>query len=289
MEPATIRQTEVTSLMQVPFVDLRFTTEVVRDAVLRDLAELMDAGQFVNGRADRLRARVRHRADSRSASASRAASGWTIRLALSALGVGPGDEVVVPAMTFVATFEAVAQVGATPVPADVRDDDYGLAPNAAAAAVTERTKAVVPVHLYGQMADVTSPAEIARRHDLRLVEDAAQAHGASRDGLRAGTCDAAGAFSFYPSKNLGAMGDAGALITGDGELAERVRALREHGQTGKYRSEYVGYTSRWTRSRPSCSRTSFPLLERWNEQRRQAAHAYGEALQGSATYGRPRP
>lgn len=264
----------------VPFVDLAPVTQPVSAALLTELGELMDAGAFVNGPP------VREFEEAFASFCGRAhcvgvANGLdALRLALAALGVGPGDEVVVPAMTFVATFEAVAQVGATPVPVDVREDDSGLDPDATDAAVTSRTRALLPVHLYGQMADTRRIVEIARRHDLFVVEDAAQAHGAMRDGLRAGASGEAGAFSFYPSKNLGAMGDAGALVTDDARLAAHVRALREHGETGKYRSEYVGYTSRLDAVQAVVLSHKLPLLEAWNDERREAAAAYGRLLAG---------
>jgi dTDP-4-amino-4,6-dideoxygalactose transaminase len=280
MKRATITKLADDGTMPVPFVDLAPVTRPVSEAILAGLEELMDAGAFVNGQV------VLDFEETFAAACGRAhcvavANGLdALRLALSALGIGPGDEVIVPAMTFVATFEAVAQVGATPVPADVREDDYGLAAESAGAAVSPGTRALVPVHLYGQMADMTALAEIARRHDLRVVEDAAQAHGAMRGGDVAGSSGDAAAFSFYPSKNLGAMGDAGALVTDDHDVAERVRALREHGQTGKYRSDYIGYTSRLDAFQAVVLCHKLPLLEGWNELRREAAGAYSESLQG---------
>ena len=280
MERATITTRADDRTVPVPFVDLAPVTRPVTNTILAGLEELMRTGQFVNGQAVVDFEHAFAAACGRSLCVGVASGLDALRLALSALEIGPGDEVVVPAMTFVATFEAVAQAGATPVPADVRDDDFGLAPDAAAAAVTSRTRALMPVHLYGQMADVTALGETARRHDLSLVEDAAQAHGASRDGLHAGAGGDAGAFSFYPSKNLGAMGDAGALVTDDHALAERVKALREHGQTGKYRSEYIGWTSRLDAFQAVVLSRKLPLLEGWNEQRREAARAYDEALRG---------
>ena len=281
MEHATADRQAQDEIERVHFVDLEPTTRPVRDAILGDLATLMDEGRFVNGPAVADFEQAFARSCGRAYCIGLASGLDAIRLALSALDVGPGDEVIVPAMTFVATFEAVAQVGATPVPVDVGEDDCCLAPDLAGAAVTERTKAIVPVHLYGQMADMRALGEIAQRHGLRIVEDAAQAHGATRDGLHAGACGDAGAFSFYPSKNLGAMGDAGALVTNDGLLDARVRALREHGQTGKYRSDYMGWTSRLDAFQAVVLSHKLPLLEGWNEQRRSAARAYGEALHGT--------
>ena len=151
---------------------------------------------------------------------------------------------MIPAQTFVSTAETVVQAGGVPVLADVDETTACLDPAAAGAAVTERTRFVIPVHLFGQLADMDGVQAVADRHGLVVLEDAAQAHDATRDGRRAGTFGAAAAFSFYPGKNLGAMGDAGALVTDDPAVAEMTRALREHGQREKYRHELVGFTAR---------------------------------------------
>jgi dTDP-4-amino-4,6-dideoxygalactose transaminase len=164
--------------------------------------------------------------------------------------------------------------------ADVSDRDYNLDPEAVAAAVTARTRAVVPVHLYGQMADMVRLLADAQRRGLHVVEDACQAHGARRDGLGAGEGGQAGAFSFYPAKNLGAFGDAGALVTGDERLAARARALREHGQTAKHCHETVGYTARLDTVQAVVLLRKLPLLSAWTEERRAIAGAYSEALEG---------
>jgi dTDP-4-amino-4,6-dideoxygalactose transaminase len=280
MEHATIRNTTDDETVPVPFVDLAAVTQPVSRDILGALEELMNAGAFVNGSAVLDFEAAFADACGRAHCVGLASGLDALRLVLFTYGIGPGDEVIVPAMTFVATFEAVAQVGATPVPADVSVDDVGLSPEAAAAAVTSQTRALMPVDLYGQMADPATLGEIARRHDLKIVEDACQAHGASRDGKLAGSWGDAGAFSFYPSKNLGAMGDAGALVTDDHDVAERVRALRQHGEVGKYRSLYVGYTARLDAFQAVVLSHKLPLLEGWNEQRRAAARAYGEALAG---------
>jgi dTDP-4-amino-4,6-dideoxygalactose transaminase len=185
----------------------------------------------------------------------------------------------VPANTFAATLEAVIQVGAKPVPADVGADDYNLSPAAVEAALTPRTRALLPVHLYGQMADMVQLRAVAAKHDLVVVEDACQAHGASRDGLAAGTIGNAAAFSFYPAKNLGAFGDAGALVTPDARLAETVRALREHGQREKYLHDLIGYTARLDTIQAVALSHKLPLLRGWNEQRRSIAAAYLSGLE----------
>jgi dTDP-4-amino-4,6-dideoxygalactose transaminase len=199
---------------------------------------------------------------------------------LLAADAGAGDEVIVPAMTFVATFEAVSQTGARPVPVDILHRDYCIDPAAAEAAITARTRAIVPVHLYGQLADMQALAAISRRAGIDLVEDACQAHGARRDGISPGGASAAAAFSFYPGKNLGAMGDAGALVTTSEALATRVRVLREHGQTSKYHHDVIGYTARLDTVQALVLLRKLPHLAGWNAQRRAAAANYLEALEG---------
>lgn len=185
-----------------------------------------------------------------------------------------------PAMTFVATFEAVVHARGRVVVVDVGEDDAGLDPAGAAAAVGPNTRFLLPVHLYGQMADMRALGSLAAKHGLTILEDACQAHGAERDGLGAGAAGAAAAFSFYPSKNLGAMGDAGALVLDDEDAASTARALREHGQTSAYHSARVGMTSRLDTLQALVLLRKLPLLERWNAERAQAASFYGEALQG---------
>ncbi len=201
-----------------------------------------------------------------------------LRLGLVATGIEPGDEVVVPAATFVATLEAVTQAGGIPVVVDVTEDDYCLDPAAVAAAIGPCTHAVMPVHLYGQLADMRELRRVADDAGVAIVEDACQAHGATRDGERAGASGVAAAFSFYPGKNLGAAGDAGALVTRDGEVAARVRALREHGQTAKYVHAYEGWTSRLDTIQALVLSHKLPELETWNEQRRIAAAFYTDSL-----------
>lgn len=266
--------------VEIPFVDLGPVTQPVKNAVLSDLSALMDRGSFVNGPAVEAFESAFAAACERRQCIGVASGLDALRLALSALEVGPRDEVIVPAMTFAATFEAVDQVGATPVPVDVRADDCCLDPEAVESALTMRTKVLLPVHLYGQMADMRRLTEIAERHRLQILEDAAQAHGASRDGTKAGSGGIAAAFSFYPSKNLGAMGDAGALVVDEPAIADRVRALREHGQTSRYKSKYIGYTARLDAFQAVVLGHKLPLLEKWNEQRREAACWYLEALAG---------
>jgi dTDP-4-amino-4,6-dideoxygalactose transaminase len=264
----------------VPFVDLNRLNEPVRAEFLAAVSALVDSGAFVNGPAVGSFERA-FASYCRTADAVGVASGLdALRLALLAAGIEPGDGVIVPAQTFVATLEAVTQAGGTPVPAEVGAIDYNLDPAAAEAAVTSRTRFLLPVHLYGQMADMVSLRSVAERNGVAIVEDACQAHGAERDGLRSGAGGLAGAFSFYPAKNLGAMGDAGALTTDDASLAESVRALREHGQRRKYRHDLEGYTARLDTIQAIVLELKLRLLDGWNEERRAAAAFLAEALAG---------
>ena len=264
----------------VPFLDLAPSHAGLKAAILADIGALIDSGAFTNGP---------HVAQFEGAFAEfcgrehcvGVASGLdALRLALLAAGLEPGDEVIVPAATFLATFEAVTQAGGVPVVADASALDDGLDATAAQAAITDRTRFLMPVHLYGQLADMAALDRVAARHGIAIVEDACQAHGAERDGRRAGAVGLASAFSFYPAKNLGAMGDAGALVCDDAGLAAVVRALREHGQTEKYRHARIGYTSRLDTIQALVLSHKLPLLVGWNAERRAAAARYDAALAG---------
>jgi dTDP-4-amino-4,6-dideoxygalactose transaminase len=203
-----------------------------------------------------------------------------LRLALVGIQPEPGEEAILPSNTFVATAEAVVQAGLAPVLADVSETDYNLDPDAVAAAFTPRTRVVVPVHLYGQMANMVRLLRDAANGSIDVVEDACQAHGAQRDGLDAGAGGRAAAFSFYPGKNLGAFGDAGALVTNDEQLTARVRALREHGQTAKHCHETVGYTARLDTLQAVVLLHKLRFLPAWTQERRAIADTYTDALEG---------
>ena len=260
----------------IPFLDLAPSHAPLKGGLLDEMSSLIDSGAFTNGpQVGELESALARYCQTRECVG--VANGLdALRLSLVALGVGAGDEVIVPALTFVASFEAVSQAGARPVPVDIGDEDYCIAPAAVARAATGATSAVMPVHLYGQLADMRALEELR----LPLLEDACQAHGAERDGVAPGGLAVAAAFSFYPGKNLGAMGDAGAVVTNDIELANRIRALREHGQTAKYRHEYDGYTSRLDTLQALVLARKLPFLDGWNEQRRAVAAQYLAALDG---------
>jgi len=201
-----------------------------------------------------------------------------LRLTLHTLGVGPGDEVITVPNSFIATAEAISWCGAKPVFVDVRPDTYTLDPDRLEAAISARTKALIPVHLFGQTADMDPIAAVAAAHDLIVIEDACQAHGARYQGRRAGSLGWAGCFSFYPGKNLGAYGEAGAVTTNDANLAERLRLLRDHGQSQRYRHQLVGCNSRMDGLQAAVLTVKLRYLESWNQARSRVAQLYNRLL-----------
>lgn len=204
-----------------------------------------------------------------------------LHLILRALGIGPGDEVITVANTFIATAEAISYAGARPVLVDCRLEDYLIDPAAVAAAITPRTRAIIPVHLYGQPADMDTLAALTQKHGLALIQDAAQAHGATlSDGRVCGSLGVAAAFSFYPAKNLGAFGDGGAVTTGDEALNRQLRLLRNWGSVVKYHHEVQGFNSRLDTLQAAILSVKLPRLNAWNDARRDAAGWYRSALKG---------
>ena len=204
-----------------------------------------------------------------------------LHLTLRAMVIGAGDEVIVPSNTYVATWLAVSQCGATPIPVEPVERTYNIDPSRLEAAITERTRAIIPVHLYGQPADLDPILEIARRHGVRVLEDAAQAHGATYKGLRIGGHGDAVAWSFYPGKNLGAFGDAGAVTSNDLELLDRLRILRNYGSRTKYVNEVQGHNSRLDPLQAAVLRVKLRHLDAWNARRRVIADTYLQELEGT--------
>jgi dTDP-4-amino-4,6-dideoxygalactose transaminase len=202
-------------------------------------------------------------------------------LILKAMDIGAGDEVIVPSNTFIATWLAVSYVGATPVPVEPDSATFNLDPARIEAAITPRTRAIMPVHLYGQPADMDPIMAIARRHKLKVIEDAAQAHGARYRGRRVGALGDAAGFSFYPGKNLGALGDGGAIVTNDAELAQRVRVLRNYGSSVKYHNEFKGHNSRLDELQAAFLRAKLKGLDVGNVRRREIAARYLDGLAGA--------
>jgi dTDP-4-amino-4,6-dideoxygalactose transaminase len=264
----------------VPFLDLGAQHKLIKDDVLEAFSSLIDSGAFANGPAVREFERAFADYVGTDIAVGLASGLDALRLSLLAAGIEPDDEVIVPASTFVATLEAVTQAGGRPVVVDMSESDWNLEPSLVEASVSSRTRFILPVHLYGQMADMRALGAIAFRHGLAIVEDACQAHGAERDGIRAGTLGLASAFSFYPGKNLGAFGDAGALTTNDEELAAEVRALREHGQRAKYAHDVEGYTARLDTIQAIVLLAKLAHLDSCNEERRTIASYFLERLAG---------
>jgi dTDP-4-amino-4,6-dideoxygalactose transaminase len=201
-----------------------------------------------------------------------------LHLALRAMEVGPGDEVIVPSNTYIATWLAVSQCGATPVPVEPDERTFNIDPGLIEAAITPRTKVILPVHLYGQPADLDPILAIARKHGLKVLEDGAQAHGARHNGKRVGAFGDAVAWSFYPGKNLGALGDGGAVTTSDPEIADRIRVLRNYGSRVKYVNEEQGYNSRLDPIQAAVLRVKLKYLDEWNARRTAIAARYQAAL-----------
>ena len=261
----------------VPFVDLEPMNRPVKEQVLTRIGELIDAGDFTNGAAVQQFEHEFARYGGRQECVGVASGLDALRLGLLATALAPGAGVIVPAATFAASFEAVLQAGGRPVVVDIGEDDYGLDVGEVDRAAGEATH-VMPVHLYGQLANLQNLSDLAERRALTLIEDACQAHGASRSDVRPGDLSRAAAFSFYPSKNLGAMGDAGALVTDDEGVAAHARALRVHGETRKYHHEHAGYTARLDTVQALVLLEKLPLLDQWNRLRQAAACFYSEAL-----------
>jgi dTDP-4-amino-4,6-dideoxygalactose transaminase len=199
-------------------------------------------------------------------------------LILRGFGIGEGDEVIVPANTYIASWLAVSHVGATPVAVEPKRDTCNLDPNRIANAITSKTRAIMPVHLYGQPAEMDPILALAREHGLEVVEDAAQAHGATYGGVKTGALGSAAAFSFYPGKNLGALGDGGAVLTNDDNLADRVRVLRNYGSRKKYYNETKGFNSRLDSLQAALLGVKLRHLDDWNARRQRVAQAYLEGL-----------
>lgn len=203
-----------------------------------------------------------------------------LHLVLRAWNIGPGDEVIVPSNTYIATWLAVTFTGAIPVPVEPDTKTYNIDPQLIEKVITSRTKAIIAVHLYGQAADMSAINDIASKHGIKVLEDAAQAHGAEYKGRRVGTISDAAGFSFYPGKNLGALGDGGAIVTNDSVLANQLRALRNYGSNVKYHNEMLGFNSRLDELQAAFLRMKLPLLDSDNQQRSEIAKIYQNGLAG---------
>lgn len=268
--------------MNVPFLDLKAQLAPIRSEIEAAFAEVLDACAFAGG-PHVSQFESDFAAFCQAPNAVGVASGTdALWLALLALGVGPGDEVITAPSTFMATAEAISYVGATPIFADIEETTYNLDPARLPDALTPRTKAIIPVHLFGQPADMDPILAFARQHGLPVIEDASQAHGAEYRGRPVGTLGDAGCFSFYPGKNLGALGEAGAVVTKDTAVADKIRILRDHGQHKKYHHSEVGWNGRMDGLQGAALRVKLRHLARWTEARRAHAQHYDRLLSGCA-------
>ena len=266
--------------MKVPFVDMTRLHAPTRDALVDAFARVVDSGAFVQGHECESFERefaaaygVPHALGVNSGTAA-------LHLALQACGVGPGDEVITVANTFIATAEAISLAGATAVFADIVEGGHTIDPVDVERRITPRTRAIIAVHLYGEVADMAALSAIARSRGVKLIEDACQAHGAAIDGRRAGTLADAGCLSFYPTKNVGTVGEGGMVLTHDDGIAARVASLRNHGQTDRHVHVEPGYNYRMSELQAAALRVLAPRLPEWNAARVAAAGWYAEGLAG---------
>jgi dTDP-4-amino-4,6-dideoxygalactose transaminase len=264
--------------MNVPFLDLKAQYSAIKNEIHTALNEVIENTAFAGGPyvAGFENAFARFCGCKHAIGVGNGTD--ALWLSLLALGIGPGDEVITVPNTFIATAEAVTYCGATPVFVDVEEETFNMNPALLEAAITPRTKAVIPVHLFGQTADMDPILAIAGAHSLPVVEDACQAHGAEYKGRKAGTMGVTGCFSFYPGKNLGAYGEAGAVVTNDDALAEKIRMLRDHGQSKKYYHGVIGWNARMDGIQGAILNVKLKYLSSWNESRRAHAREYTRLL-----------
>jgi dTDP-4-amino-4,6-dideoxygalactose transaminase len=272
--------------MRVPFLDLQDAYFELKTDIDASIARVLDSGCYILGEeVENFESEWAQYCEAKHAVG--VGNGLdALHLALLALGVGSSDEVIVPSNTYIATWLAVSRCGATPVPVEPDERTFNLDPDRIEAAITPRTKVILPVHLYGQPADLTPILNIARKNGLRVLEDAAQAHGARYKGQRVGAHGDVVAWSFYPGKNLGALGDGGAITTNDSDIADRIRVLRNYGSRVKYVNEVKGFNSRLDPIQAAVLRIKLKVLDEWNERRKAIAIKYlnghgGEVLQGT--------
>jgi dTDP-4-amino-4,6-dideoxygalactose transaminase len=264
--------------MKVPFIDLRMQHESIKAELRAAIDKVFEASAFAGGKfVDAFEAEFAAACNCRHAVAVGNGTD-ALWLALLAAGIGHGDEVITVPNTFIATAEAISLSGATPVFVDVDPRTYTMDPNRLEERITTRTKAVVPVHLFGQTADMDPILQVARRHGLTVIEDACQAHGAEYGGRRAGSLADFGCFSFYPGKNLGACGEAGAVVTNNDAAARHIRVFRDHGQTQKYHHHVIGWNARMDGIQAAILSVKLKYLSGWTENRRKNAETYTRLL-----------
>ena len=260
--------------MKIPFLDLKTPNKELRGQIRDAFERVLNSGRYILG--EEVKMFEREFADYCQADHCIGVGNGleALHLILRAYGIGDGDEVIVPSNTYIATWLAASYAGATPVPVEPDERTYNLDPSRLESAITPRTKAIIAVHLYGQPADMDTINEVAYKHGIKVIEDAAQAHGACYKGRRVGSLGDAAGFSFYPGKNLGAIGDGGAVTTNDPLLAEKVRVLCNYGSKIKYHNEVKGYNSRLDELQAAFLRAKLPVLDEWNRRRQAIATMY---------------
>jgi dTDP-4-amino-4,6-dideoxygalactose transaminase len=269
--------------MNVSFLNLKHLTDLVRPELDTAYRRVMDSGWFILGQ-ECSAFEDEFRAYTGSEHCIGVGNGLdALRMILLGYGIGAGDEVLVPSQTFIATWLAVSETGATPVPVDIDARTYNIDPALIESSITERTKAIIPVHLYGQPADMDAILTVAEKHSLKVIEDAAQAHGALYKGQPCGSLGHAAAFSFYPGKNLGAFGDGGAVTTNDKRLADHIRSLSNYGSSRKYHHEIKGCNSRLDELQAAFLRVKLNHLDEWTKRRTEIAARYHAALPEAVT------
>jgi len=266
--------------MNVPFLNLKIQYDSIKDEINNAIQDVINktafaGGPFVSEFEENFKKYCQTKFAIGNANGTDAL--W---LPLIALGVGPGDEVITTPNTFVATVEAIILSGAKPVFVDVVDGTYSMDPKLLQKAITKKTKAIIPVHIFGQVCDMDPILETAKKHNLYVIEDACQAHGAEYKGKRAGSMGNAAAFSFYPGKNLGAYGEAGATVTNDEKIAEKMKIFRDHGQGQKYYHDMFGWNARMDGIQGAILNVKLKHLDKWNEGRRKNAALYNKQLSG---------
>jgi dTDP-4-amino-4,6-dideoxygalactose transaminase len=266
--------------MKIPFLDIRAANSEIKTEIESAIARVIDSGWYVLGpEVDAFETEWATYCETQYAVG--VANGLdALHLALRAMGVGPGDEVIVPSNTYIATWLAVSQCDATPVPVEPDEQTYNINPRLIESAITARTKVILPVHLYGQPADLDPIIEIARRYGLLVLEDGAQSHGARYKGRRIGGYGDAVAWSFYPGKNLGALGDGGAVTTNNPEIADKIRLFRNYGSRVKYINEVKGFNSRLDPIQAAVLRVKLRYLDDWNCRRQNIAQQYLDKISG---------
>lgn len=268
--------------MSIPFIDFSEQYKLIKDEIHTGLEKVFQKGDYILG--DAAKTFETGFAGYCGAKYGVGVNSGTdaLYLAIAALDIKEGDEVILPTFTFIATALCVSYAGATPVFVDVENDTYNIDPKAFEKAITKRTKAVIPVHLYGQPANMDEITAIARKHNVKIVEDAAQAHGATYKGKRVGSLGDVACFSFYPTKSLGAFGDAGMIITSDPVINERALMLRDYGRQGRYEHKIKGYNSRLDTIQAVVLNAKLKHLDQWNKMRAEKAAYYNQLLKGVA-------